>query len=145
MIISIDELGKYDLSKVRHESDKEGYNHINRLVSDYDSGGNKFDKKGEKLIGFLMNGEIVALCGLNIEPTNNRLGRIRRLYVLKNYRHRGIDTELVKYLVNQAKPNFEGVVVNIGNLAVDNFYKSIGFNPVTNNDSYTHILMGGHL
>ncbi|MFC1933165.1 GNAT family N-acetyltransferase [Chloroflexota bacterium] len=139
MIIDIDELGKFNIETIRYESDKEGYNMINRLIADYHSGRNKFNKKGEKLIGFLLDNEIIAVCGLNIESTNDKLGRIRKLYVLKNYQHRGIGTELVKYLVNHAKPYFEGVVVNIGNLPVDNFYKSIGFEPIVDNESYTYI------
>ncbi|MFC1900917.1 GNAT family N-acetyltransferase [Chloroflexota bacterium] len=138
MIVSIENLETCDMETIKHESLKEGYNMINRLIIDYHSGENRFDKEGEKLIGFTLDSEIVAVCGLNIESTYNRLGRIRRLYVLKDYRHQQIATMLVEYLVEYAKQYFKGVVVNIGDLPVDNFYKSAGFSPV-NNKSYTHI------
>jgi len=144
MIIEIDELENYDIETVRYESDKEGYNHINRLSAEYNSGENRFDKIGEKLVGFVLDDEVVAVCGLNIEPTNNRLGRIRRLYVLPENRRRGIGTELVKYLIKHAEQYFQSVVVNIGDLSVDNFYKPIGFRSIMNNDSYTHILVLDH-
>jgi len=144
MIINIAELEKLDIETVRYESNKEGYNHINRLIADYNAGENKFDKKGEKLIGFLLDSKIVAVCGLNIEPTNKRLGRIRRLYVLPKHRRRRIGTELVKYLIRHAQPYFESLVVNVGDLPNNDFYKSIGFKPVINNDSYTHILVLDH-
>jgi len=144
MIIEIDELENYDIETVRYESDKEGYNHINRLSAEYNSGENRFDKIGEKLVGFVLDDEVVAVCGLNIEPTNNRLGRIRRLYVLPENRRRGIGTELVKYLIKHAEQYFQSVVVNIGDLSVDNFYKPIGFKSIMNNDSYTHILVLDH-
>ena len=144
MIIEIDELEKYDIETVRYKSDKEGYNHINRLIAEYNAGENRFDKIGEKLIGFSLDNKVVAICGLNTEPTNNRLGRIRRLYVLPEERRRGIGTKLVKYLIKHAEQYFQSVVVNVGDLPVDNFYKSIGFKPVTNNDSYTHILILDH-
>jgi N-acetylglutamate synthase-like GNAT family acetyltransferase len=144
MIIEIDELEKYDIETVRYESDKEGYNHISRLIAEYNTGENRFDNTGEKLVGFVLDDKVVAVCGLNIEPTNNNLGRMRRLYVLSKCRHRGIGTELVKYLIKHAEQYFQSVVVNIGDLSVYDFYKSIGFKPVMNNYSYTHILILDH-
>ena len=139
MIITIDDPDKYDIETIRYESDKEGYNIINRLITDYRSGQNRFDKKGEKLVGFTRNDETVAICGLNIEPTDQKLGRIRRLYVSAEFRHLGIGTELVKHLIEYAGQHFEGVVVNIGDLPIGDFYQSIGFSPVADNSSYTHI------
>ena len=144
MIIKIDELGKYDIETARCESDKEGYNHINRLITEYNAGENRFDKIGEKLVGFVLDDKVVAVCGLNIEPTNNRLGRVRRLYVLPEHRRRGIGTKLVKYLIKHAEQYFQSVVVNIGDLPLDNFYKPMGFKPIIDNDSYTHILILDH-
>jgi len=144
MIIEINELEKYDIETTRYESTKEGYNHINRLITEYNTGENRFDKIGEKLIGLALDDKVVAVCGLNIEPTDNRLGRIRRLYVLPEHRHRGIGTELVKYLIKHAEQYFQSVVVNIGDLPVQDFYKSMGFRPVINNDSYTHVLVLKH-
>lgn len=144
MIIEIDELEKLDIETVRYESDKEGYNHIDRLIAEYNAGKNRFDKIGEKLVGFVLDDKVVAVCGLNIEPTNNKLGRIRRLYVLPEHRRRGIGTKLVKYLMKHAEQYFQSVVVNIGDLPNDDFYKPIGFKPIMNNESYTHILIPGY-
>ena len=140
MIIDINDLNEYDISLITQAANAERYDIVNRLVTDYDSDDNKFDKEGEKLIGFLLDDKVVALCGLNIEPTNGRYGRIRRLHVLPEYRNQGIGTQLVRYLIAYARHNFKGVVVNIGKLSTDNFYKSMGFRSVTNY-SFTHILM----
>ena len=79
MIIDILDLGKCNITAIRRESDNEGYNMINRLASDYRAGENRFDKKGEKLIGYSVENQIVGLCGINVEPTNGKYGRIRRL------------------------------------------------------------------
>ena len=144
MIFEIDELENYDIETVRYESDKEGYNHINRLTAEYNSGENRFDETGEKLVGFVLDDKVVAVCGLNIEPTNNKLGRIRRLYVLPEHRRHGIGTKLVKYLIKHAEQYFQSVVVNIGDLPVDDLYRPIGFMPIMNNESYTHILILDH-
>jgi GNAT superfamily N-acetyltransferase len=140
LVIDIVDLKEQDIKHIEDMAKKEGYNLINRLVTDYDSGENKFDREGEKLIGFVMDDMIVALCGLNIEPTNIQYGRIRRLYVLPAYRNQGIGTELVNHLIEYARHYYKGVVVNIGNLPVNHFYESIGFNSA-NNPSFTHLLL----
>jgi GNAT superfamily N-acetyltransferase len=139
MIVEIRELTNVDISAVTRAADQEGHNIINHLIMDYTSGGNRFDKLGEKLIGFMLDNEIVAICGLNIEPTSDDIGRIRRLYVLPSYGHLGIGRKLVRYLIEHARGYFESVVVNVGNLPIDNFYESVGFRPVRS-DSYTHTL-----
>jgi len=130
----------YISGQVRGQLSRNGKRYmVNRLIADYDSGENKSDKEGEKLIGFSLDNAIVGLCGLNVEPTNGKYGRIRRLYILPEYRNRGIGTRLVKHLIRYAGRNFEGIVVNIGELPVDNFYRSLGFRSVSNS-SFTHFL-----
>ena len=62
MIIDILDLGKCNITAIRRESDNEGYNMINRLVSDYHAGENRFDNKGEKLIGYSVENKIVGVC-----------------------------------------------------------------------------------
>jgi GNAT superfamily N-acetyltransferase len=140
LITEISDLETSSIETLRSESLEEGYNMVNRLVVEYRSGENRFDKPGEKLTAYILDNEIVAVCGLNMEPSDESLGRIRRLYVLKDYRHQEIGTALLKYLKEYAERYFKGVVVNIGNLPVDGFYKSAGFSPVENG-SYTHIYM----
>lgn len=140
MIVDIVDLSEYDISHIRNMAEQEGYNMLNRLVTEYNSGENRFDKEGETLIGYIVDGMVVALCGLNIEPTNNKCGRIRRLYVVPPYRSQGTGTELVNHLIEFARKYYKGVVVNIGNLPVDNFYQSTGFTSVKN-VSYTHMLL----
>jgi GNAT superfamily N-acetyltransferase len=140
LIVDIVDLDKSDISHIRNMAEQEGYNMLNRLVTDYDSGENRFDKEGEKLIGNISDDMVTALCGLNIESTNNQYGRIRRLYVLPKYRNQGIGTELVNHLITFAGKYYKGVTVNIGNLPVSGFYESTGFSPV-NNPSYTHLLL----
>ena len=138
MFVDIINLSEFDISHMKYEAEKEGYNIVNHLITDYVSGINKFNKDGEKLVGFTRDDTLVALCGL-IEPTNIVYGRIRRFYVLSRYRNQGIGTELVNHLIEYARHYFKGVVVNIGNLSVNYFYNSIGFTAVKST-SYTHIL-----
>ncbi len=140
MIVDIIDLGEYDISHIREVAEQEGYNILNHLVIDYESGKNRFDKEGEKLSGFVLDNMIMASCGLNIEPTDTEYGRIRRLYVLPEYRNRGIGTDLVNHLIAYARNHYKGIVVNIGTLPINRFYESKGFSSV-NNPSFTHLLL----
>lgn len=139
MIIDIRQLDKNDIKTVRYESDQEGFQHINKLLADFHSGKTLFDQPGEQLIGFQMDNKFVGICGLNREPTNDTLGRLDRLYVLRRYRNRGIGSKLVSYLVKHAKESFIGVVVNVGEQDIGPFYEARGFKQMMNNDSYSHI------
>ncbi len=99
MIVEIENLDKEEMNLVSSSARNEGYNHIQRLISDYISCKNCFNSQGEKLIGYKIDEQIIAVCGLNIEPDDHQFGRIRRLYVLPHYRNLGIGAKLVKYLL----------------------------------------------
>jgi ribosomal protein S18 acetylase RimI-like enzyme len=122
------------------ESKKEGYNIIKRLMNDFRNGDNKFNKKGEALVVYEENNEIIGICGLNVDPINNKRGRIRRLYVLPQYRNKGIGEKLVKELVNYSINNFKSVSVNIGNLDISEFYEKLGFQKHNEENGITHLL-----
>ncbi len=143
MIFEINNLIEQDLSLLSSCADGEGYNHINRLIDDYKSGKNQFNHAGEKLIGYKVNEQLVAVCGLNIEPENNKFCRIRRLYVLPKYRKQRIGSELIKFLINHAVNKFTAVTVNIGRLHIDGFYENLGFKKVNPNKSYSHLYEAG--
>lgn len=84
IITKVNHLDTHKLMMLVDESRTEGFRHLKRLVSDYDTGTNKFDKDGEALFLALKNGDIVGVCGLNEDPhsENKEIGRVRRLYVL---------------------------------------------------------------
>ena len=71
------------LDELRAEARAEGYNFIDRLANEWESGMNRFDASGETLCGHLENGLLVAVGGLNRDPFAGRadVGRIRRVYV----------------------------------------------------------------
>lgn len=92
------------------------------------------------MTGYKINVQTIAVRGLNIEPDDHQFGRIRRLYVLPNYRNRGVGTKLVNYLINHACGYFCGVTVNIGRLPVEDFYSKPGFQTAGPDKSYSHFL-----
>lgn len=92
VIQKINHLDTHKLLPLVEESTIEGFRHLKRLVNDYESGVNKFDKDGEALFIALQNNEIVGVCGLNSDPyvTSKEVGRVRRLYVLPRVRRFGL-------------------------------------------------------
>jgi len=141
MIVEIEKLQNRELELISASARNEGYNHIDRLISDYESCKNRFDRRGEKLIGYKIDDQLVAVCGLNIEPGNPQFGRIRRLYVLPEFRNQGVGTKLVKHLIRHAAHFFSGITVNIGHLPVEEFYLRLGFKIADPPKKYSHVLI----
>lgn len=60
-------------AELRSQSMAEGFNILRRLEDNWLSGQHRFDKSGEKLIGASVDGLIVGVCGLNIDPFTRKL------------------------------------------------------------------------
>jgi len=90
MIVELKNLHRQKLTQLSVSAKNEGFNHINRLFDEYEMGKNRFNRRGEILIGYEIDKQLVAVCGLNIEPANQEYGRIRRLYVIPNFRKKEI-------------------------------------------------------
>lgn len=112
---------------------------VNRLVADFKSGSNRFDALGEALFVHLVDNSVVAVAGLNREPDKSlpRAGRIRRLYVMPDFRGKGLGRRLVDGIMSAAMPDFGMLTVNVGKLDADGFYEHLGFISV-DHPSVTH-------
>ena len=77
---------------LRHQSEASGYRFLRRAADEWESGANRFDRDGEALLAAEMGGRLVGVCGLSIDPylDDPRIGRVRNVYVLAEYRGRGI-------------------------------------------------------
>src|SRR5438876_6602699 len=66
------------------ESEQAGIRFVRRLVEEWSSGANRFDRPGEALFGARVGGQWVGVCGVNVDPyaAEERVGRVRHLYVL---------------------------------------------------------------
>jgi GNAT superfamily N-acetyltransferase len=129
------------LEQLRNEAHGEGYNFIERLVPEWESGINCFDGPGETLLGVIDAGLLVAVGGLNRDPFagDKRIGRIRRVYVRQYWRGKGIGEALVNALVSHARLHFHAVRLRAENPAAARLYERLGFLPIENPDA-THIL-----
>jgi GNAT superfamily N-acetyltransferase len=139
----IDNLLQIDMNHLVKESKEEGFRIVERLVEDYKSGSNAFNKLGEVLYGvFDKEGKVVAIGGINVNPYTGegRVGRLRRVYVSKDYRRIGVGKLLLGKLVSCAKEHFEILVLNTNTEQADRFYTAFGFKKTNRILNSTHYI-----
>ena len=117
----------------------EGFNFMTRLLAEWRSGANRFDKPGECLLGAFEGGRMIGIGGLTIDPylPAGDAGRLRRLYVAPCARRRGIGAALVDALLQHASGRFRLVRLTTDTQAGADFYLRCGFSQV-DDDSATH-------
>jgi hypothetical protein len=151
-LIPIRELNAAELEPLVRSSADEGYNHVARLRDDYLAGSNRFDQAGELLLGAYDRGRLVAVGGLNRDPFVAAVsgdgdgaygvGRLRRMYVMPDYRRYGIGGRLVRRLLEEAKGAFHTVVLrSAGTAESDAFYRALGFQRAAEGETeHTHYM-----
>jgi len=142
LIERVKSLEKYDLNLLIEDSVSEGYKFVKRLVDEYETGDNKFDKNGESLFVAIIDGEVKGIGGLNIDPYLGltEIGRVRHLYVLRNYRGTGVGKKLLGTIIDEAKKHFRILTLFTNNPIADNLYRSFGFTKVEGVYKASHIL-----
>ena len=115
------------LSDLVVESQLEGFRFLHRLVRDWGSGRNRFDKKGEALFAARWQGRLVGVCGVNRDLflNDDGVGRLRHLYVARDVRRQGIGQRLVATTLGHARKRFRRV--RLRSDGASGFYHSIGF------------------
>jgi GNAT superfamily N-acetyltransferase len=127
--------------ELQAEARSEGYEFIDTLVREWASGANRFDVPGECLMGYFDRAILVAVGGLNVDPfaADPRMGRVRRVYVRRQWRRKGIGRELVSALITEARLSFQCVRLRAENPEAARLYERLGFVPIQVPDA-THIL-----
>jgi GNAT superfamily N-acetyltransferase len=125
------------------ESEQAGIRFVRRLVEEWGSGANRFDRPGEALFGARAGGQWVGVCGLNIDPyaAEERVGRVRHLYVLLSFRRLGVGRRLVAEVVEAARGRFDALRLRTNNPTAARFYERLGFGPSGAAGHSTHIMM----
>jgi GNAT superfamily N-acetyltransferase len=136
----IQDLSPKEFHPLLTASTAEGFRFLARLVAEWESGVERFDSKGELLLGAYEGTQLVAVGGLTRDPFSAiaGVGRLRRVYVLPTARRRGIGAQLVHALESAASDFFREVVLRTDTAAAARFYEKLGYIPIPSGSTATH-------
>jgi len=119
------------IEDLRDEAARQGFGFLDRLVHEWTNGTNRFDRAGEQLLGAFVGAQLVGVGGVNREPYDPapRRARLRHVYVLQDFRRRGVARLLVSRLVLDAAGTFEEVRLRTNAVEAAILYEALGFEP----------------
>jgi GNAT superfamily N-acetyltransferase len=121
-----------DIEALQLEAAAEGFRFVDKLIKDWLSAANRFDRPGELFLGAFQEGHLAGFCGLNHDHYADRegVGRLRHLYVRQDARRSGIGSVLVKFILDEAKDAFQVVRLRTDTPEAAEFYTKLGFKSV---------------
>jgi len=130
------------LEPLAQEAEAQGFEFMRRLIDDYTSGTNRFDKPGEAMFGVYEGEAMIGFGGLNIDSYLNhpRVGRVRHVYVLAAHRRHGAGRDLLMAIITAARPHFDLLRLRTNTPEGAKFYESVGFEHRPFDDDATHII-----
>jgi GNAT superfamily N-acetyltransferase len=123
-------------------AEREGHSFVSRLTTEWQTRSNRFDAPGEALFVAEVEGEVVGVCGLNIDPyaDSPHIARVRHLYVAPAIRRHGVGSALLETVARQARSaGFERLRTRTYGEAASEFYRVHGFRR-TGGPTWTHEL-----
>lgn len=121
----------------------EGFQFLNRLEEDWINNINRFNGEGEGYFKLQVNNQVVGVGGINNNPfdqAEKRVGRIRRFFILKQWRNRGLGSELLSHIIKEFSSAYETIQLKTDNRNACLFYEKYGFNIIDNDENVTHEL-----
>ena len=142
LIERLDDLPLDRLGDLLADSEAAGSRIARRLVDEWADRTNRFDRPGEALFGARVGERLVGVCGLNVDPYagDDRIGRVRHLYVLVSFRRRGVGRQLVARVIESARDRFDSLRLRTDNEAAARLYVAMGFRAGAERREFTHIL-----
>ena len=139
---NISDLKTVNVSKLIQESEKEGYRFVSRLASEYEDGTHRFSEQGEAIYGAWDEDELVAIGGLFRNPASEaeNSARLFRFYTLPEYRRKGVGSELLQAISENAKGHFKEITTKTESAKADSFYRANGFIFDERSPDPTHVL-----
>src|SRR5262245_43351990 len=130
-VIRLPDLPADRLTDLVAEAEGEDHCFLRRLVEEWESGVNRFAQPGEALFAAVADGRVVGVCGLNRDPytADERVGRVRHLYVQAAYRRRGVGRRLIAAVVAAAQGVFGRLRLRTNSATAARFYEALGFRP----------------
>ncbi len=137
----LSDLASGDVAELLSDSERLESRIVRRLVDEWGNGANRFDRPGEALFGARGAGRLLGVCGLNVDPYagDDRVGRVRHLYVLSESRRQGVGQRLVQRVIQAARGRFDDLRLHTSNPEAARLYEALGFRPSNERVDYTHV------
>jgi len=121
-----------DMGELRANAAAEGFRFVDKLVEDWLSAANRFDRPNELFLGAFRERRLLGVCGLNHDPYTGQesVGRLRHLYVRPDARRNGVASALIKYILGEAETVFQLVRLRTDTHEAAEFYTRLGFTTV---------------
>ena len=142
MIEEIKELNICEIEDLLEESECQGYHYLTKMISQWQSGYNRFALENEILICYKVNGKIAGIGGINEEPYLKKkdYGRLRHLYVLTQYRRNHIGRQIIEHLIEFGMKYYKAITLRVPeNKEAAPFYESLGFIRTNEIETVTHV------
>lgn len=132
-----------DLRPLLAESRAQGFDFLDRLVSGYENGRNRFNHPDEALFGVYAGTQLIAIGGLNRDPylPDGATGRVRHVYVLAAWRRLGVGRLLLDTIIAEARRHYRRLTLRTMTDEANRFYCALGFQTTPRLDGATHHLV----
>lgn len=119
----------------------EGFAFLDRLITRWEDGSNRFGRAGEAYLGLWADGTLIAAGGLNRDPyaDDDSIGRVRHFYVRPETRRLGAGRALIGEIVHRSRSSFTVLRLRTTTDRGAAFYVALGFQPCTQADA-SHVL-----
>lgn len=124
------------------ESQQEGFQFLQRLADEFATGRNRFDQSGEALFGLYDEQTLIGIGGLNLDPYRNdpRIGRVRHLYIARQWRRSGCGKLLMQAIIDEARQQFYLLTLRTDTSEAAAFYEALGFQRAALQTNDSHFL-----
>jgi GNAT superfamily N-acetyltransferase len=130
-----------ELDELVIRSLEEGFQFVQRLRDEYESGINRFDQPGEALLLARAAQEVIAVIGLNLDPQGQpSVMRVRRFYVLPEHRGHGLGRKMLLEVIAMARAaKATKLELHTDNPQAASFYERNGFQALTSTNPTYHL------
>jgi GNAT superfamily N-acetyltransferase len=131
-----------DFDELVEESIGEGYRFLELMHSEWACGAGLFSGLGECLFRAHFGFQTVGVCGRTRDPyvVDDRVGRIRHLYVRREARSQSVGSRLLATVLNGAGVYFSELRLRTTNPVAARLFLKHGFHPVAGDANATHRL-----
>jgi GNAT superfamily N-acetyltransferase len=124
------------------ESERGRFRMLERLRAEWVNGTDRFERRGEILVGAFADERLIGAGGRNVDPFagDPRTGRVRHLYVAQDFRKKGVGRLLMDCILTDAGMYFRRLNVRAP-VGAFGFYEHLGFERVEGSDTVSHRLI----